>query len=59
MIEKTFKKVVENYEISRVVDRHMYLFVNLCKQNGGVKHNLQVSFTSVLTSNASGRRLTI
>lgn len=33
MRERAFKKVVEHYDISRVVDQHMDLFVNLCKQS--------------------------
>lgn len=57
MRKRAFKKVAERYDISRVVDQHVDLFVNLCKQNGGVKCNLHVSLTSTLTSNASGRRL--
>lgn len=56
MRKRAYQKVVELYDINRVADQHAELFVNLCKQKRATC-SLQVSLTSTLTSNASGRRL--
>ena len=42
MKEKALDKVIRNYDISRVVEQHANLFVNICKQ-GGVKCRLVFS----------------
>jgi spore maturation protein CgeB len=35
MKEKALDKVIRNYDISRVVEQHASLFVNICKRWGG------------------------
>ena len=43
MKEKALDKVIRNYDISRVVEQHASLFVNICKRWGGVKCRLVFS----------------
>ena len=45
MKKKALEKVIENYDISRVVEQHADLFVKICKR-GGVKCKIQLTLAA-------------